>query len=181
LTESYFVAATIPAAIAQEIASLQCAASGVRVFKPEDLHLTLHYLGARDFDAVAKALGGQRWLPPFRLSLDGVAGLPSFGGDVTLCVRVRPCPELLELHGQVLRALDPLGFRLEDRPYTPHISAARCAREAVSRVVHEFLRRNSQFSARNVQITEIALCSSRIVDGIPIYRTERSFPLVPVR
>ncbi len=103
---------------------------GLRPVRPENVHLTLKFLGDTPEDmveaivrAVSKAVSA---LDPFTVTLDGVGVFPnprkarvlwvSLGGDLG---------SLGELHEAVERAVEPLGFPSEERDFRPHLTVAR--------------------------------------------------------
>jgi 2'-5' RNA ligase len=97
---------------------------------PDDLHVTLKFLGDTDADTASKIRAAMKELAggysPLTLALQGlgVFGKPSapsilwlgLGGEM---------PALANLQAQVEDAVKPLGFTPEDRPYRPHITIAR--------------------------------------------------------
>jgi len=105
-------------------------ADGVRWTPADRLHVTLKFLGAVPEerldpvrDAMAVAAAGSR---PLRLEVRGAGGFPSsrrprvvwlgLSGDVG---------GLAELAGDLERRLAPLGFPVEARPLTPHVTIGR--------------------------------------------------------
>ncbi len=95
---------------------------------PRHLHLTLHFLGELPRARMAELVDGlavplsafEVTLAPLAVWPNGVAVWePSF------------CPQALSyLHQQLGQALTRLGVPLEDRPYRPHVTLARRARDA---------------------------------------------------
>lgn len=82
------------------------------------LHLTLQFLGRRDFDGTADALEDVRFTA-FELSL---AGLGTFGvrPPFVLWAGVQESKELRELHRRIADL-----FPGDQRPYRPHITLGR--------------------------------------------------------
>ena len=92
-------------------------------------------------------------------------------------VRVQENAELLQLHGIMARALSPIGFRPEDRRYSPHVTLARCKPEVPAAAIDRFLTEHHDYQSGDVSIREFALFSSVFAGEQPIYRVERSFSL----
>jgi 2'-5' RNA ligase len=171
-----FVALDLPRAAALELAAIQPSpAAGVRLPQSEQMHLTLHYLGEFEVEPVASALQGVR-VPPFALEVAGVGRFVSADGAVTLWASVRLTGPLRSLHEAVAGTLKGTGFQPEARPYTPHITLARCEPLAAG-VGDELLSRQVDFALPGVPVTEFGLYSSSWVDGVPVYRRERAFAL----
>lgn len=96
----------------------------IRWTPPENLHLTLSFLGQvapGRIPTIEQALEGIH-SPPLPLELDGAGAFPRAG---ILYVQVKPTPALLTLAEQVFLSMETCGFAREQRPYTPHITLAR--------------------------------------------------------
>ena len=103
---------------------------------PDNLHLTLAFLGMLEEGQVVSALEAMReaaeasCVPALDLPL---AGLGSFGRDgrAILWQGLAPGPNLdalFDLQARLERALRGRGLSLEERPYRPHITLARGVR-----------------------------------------------------
>jgi 2'-5' RNA ligase len=109
------------------------AAPGVPVkwVEPENLHITLLFLGevdARETPAVCNAVKlAARKLKPFAVTLAGVGAFPTPRRPRTLIVHVTEGgPELIALHDAIETPLLELGcYRREERPFKPHLTLGR--------------------------------------------------------
>jgi 2'-5' RNA ligase len=116
---------------------------------PDDLHLTLVFLGTQPgsnlalLTDIATNLRGR----PFTLCLDQ---LRCRGGLVLLTPRQVP-DELLALQQGLLQALSQAGVAADTRPYHPHLTLAR----------HSRLPANSAACAFTWRVTRFALLVSR--------------------
>lgn len=91
-----------------------------RFSKPENLHMTLAFLGERDDpDDVIRALRGVP-CKPFRI---GCGGLRLFGD--TLVLGIRDGGESVRLAKAVRSALDQAGIPYDRKPPVPHVTLAR--------------------------------------------------------
>ena len=172
-----FVAVGLPTSITTALARLQPPPSaGIRLTPPAQMHLTLHFLGEANLERMASALE-RATVPAFSLAINGLGRFSSAGGAVTLWAGVRATPELLAAHAAVAAALASEGFQPEARPYTPHITLARCAPEAPPGTVEAFLAQHAGISLPAVPVTTFGLYSSRSLADVPVYECERSFPL----
>jgi 2'-5' RNA ligase len=124
----------VRAALARWAAAV--APAGVRLVPRENLHVTLTFLGSRsveDAEAVAALLpdvaaplgavstGGALWLPRRR---PGVLTVALSCGDAVGVLRDR----------LVAGLVDAIGFEPEQRAFRAHVTVARVARDARSRV-----------------------------------------------
>jgi 2'-5' RNA ligase len=181
-----FVAIDLPpTAIAGLLAIRPPPGPGIRLADADQMHLTLHFIGEAGSEPIAAALGNVA-ASAFHLAIHGVGQFPTANGSVTLWAGVVATSELLALHAAVGKAIADadVGVRLESRPYAPHITLGRCEASAAPDVVDEFLSRNAAFALsgmETVEVTAFGLFSSAIADGLPVYRRERSFPLLAKR
>jgi 2'-5' RNA ligase len=172
-----FVAIDLPVEATAQLVRLQPPATpGMRVAEPGQMHLTLHFLGEADVERISAALATVD-APAFKQSFAGVGQFPSAGGTTTLWAGVEATFGLLKLRAEVAAALADVGFRPESRPYTPHLTLARCDHGFPSRVIEEFTSTHSGFSLSEVPITAFGLYSSSLVGDVPVYRREKEFPL----
>jgi 2'-5' RNA ligase len=175
-----FIAVHLPDTVTTMLAAIQPQpAPGIRLVDPDQMHLTLHFLGEVDKDRaerLADALDGFAG-SAFSLVIEGVGQFLSPGGVSTLWAGVRENTGLRELHAALARTLAKVGFRQETRPYTPHIAIARCELEAPVDVVSEFLTRQQNFSLPALPVAAFCLWSSVFVGDVPVYQRERAFAL----
>src|SRR5690242_18934864 len=98
---SSFVAVDLPAALTGALVALQPPESRwVRLTRSDQMHLTLHYIGAGETERFATALAEVR-APAFSLAVEGVGQFPSADGAVTLWAGLRQSADLLQLHALV--------------------------------------------------------------------------------
>jgi 2'-5' RNA ligase len=141
LSARLFAALDLPASVRDELAGFGRAAAArdpvLRPVGPDDLHVTLAFLGHRPLDEIAPAaeavrasapaagpplaLGAPLWLSPRRPHVLTVALEDTAG-------------ELEALHGRLAAALhDAVGFEPERRRFLPHVTVARVRRGAAPR------------------------------------------------
>jgi len=101
------------------------AANG-RFSTPENLHLTLVFLGESDErqTAAAKAAMDAVSFGPLAVTIDRVGRFRRDEGDIWWA-GVRENKELLNLHADLTNKLTEAGFKLESRKYSPHITLGR--------------------------------------------------------
>ena len=125
---------------------------------PENLHLTLAFIGETNRISEAKAAIGSLDLSPVELTLDS---LGSFGD--TVWAGLRPNRELSAAADAVGKALFKAGagFKLEKRPFIPHITLVRRARP--DELPH------IEIPAAAMTARRVSLMSSQLGKGKPIY------------
>jgi 2'-5' RNA ligase len=173
------MAMEVPTATAAELVRVQpTRMPGIRQVEAAQMHVTLHFIGELDPVALTDDLQKVS-LPAFEVRLEGVGDFRSPNGAITLWAGVRKSPELLALHTAVADVLRRNGIATEGRPYTPHVTLARCKPDVPEYVVTEFLARHRTFLPPAVPVVCFGLYSSTSVDGVPHYECLRSFPLQP--
>ncbi len=140
---------------------------GISWVAPENLHLTLRFLGEVSEDLrgqVEASLGAPFDTPPFDIELAGVGTFPAAGSARVIWLGiVRGAEALSALHDEVERRLAPLAFEKEDRPYRAHLTIARFRTPAPARV------RDIITAAR--EAGSIGRCS---IDKVTLYRSQLS-------
>ncbi|WP_089724615.1 RNA 2',3'-cyclic phosphodiesterase [Candidatus Thiosymbion oneisti] len=136
---------------------------------PQDLHLTLVFLGDLDAQgrACAEEIAGQVRGAPFVLNLDRCDCFPRAG--VLWCgTSARPQP-LLDLVQALNDGLRGCGFCPERRAFEPHVTLARKSRPLPARALEPPII--WPVSAFALVIARPGQC--------PRYQVERSWPLIP--
>ena len=129
-----FVALLLPervrAGLAAVTAELRAQSRGLSWVPPDNLHLTLRFLGEIDSstlervrDAVAVAAAA---VPPFTVSLGGLGGFPAGRAPRVLWASVATGGERIEaLFAELEAALVSRGIPGETRAFHPHVTLAR--------------------------------------------------------
>src|SRR3954454_7813226 len=101
----------------------------VRWIGPENLHITLWFLGEVAEDrvpALSAALDRPFALPSLNLRLGGVGAFPSSGVPRVLWLGIQDGAEsLADIHTELAARLQPLGFLPETRPFSAHLTIGR--------------------------------------------------------
>ena len=103
---------------------------GFRWTKPENVHLTLKFLGETPEEVVPGIVAALQPVAesgePFTVVPESLGTFPSARKARVLWASVGPGAELLQkLADEVEHALLPLGFGAEKRPYVPHLTLGR--------------------------------------------------------
>jgi 2'-5' RNA ligase len=153
---------------------------GLRIVSPEDLHLTLHFLGEVSDAHVGELHRALSEVPsaPFPVSISGVGWFSQPSGAVFLYARVEPAPELLELHRRIGVGLGAaIGFQVEERPYTPHITLARCESALPPAEIEKLAQTFAPLQIESMPVEGFSLYSSEWVNGVPRYCEQGTYRL----
>ena len=132
-----FIAVNLPAETRAQIAaatrSLRESGLPVRWVEPDAFHLTLKFLGevgdvlAANVTAAIELVATRQ--PPFTLRLHGAGAFPQLRRPAVWWLGIDPSAPLAALHQDVEREVAPLGFPTEPRPFAPHLTLGRTARD----------------------------------------------------
>lgn len=179
----YFIAVPLPDDARNRLVTGQPPAlPGMRILARDELHLTLHFLGelpAHDLETARAALETVK-TRPFAVTIQGVGIFPSERHAKALWAGVAANSELTDFHRAIGAVVtDAIGFRPEDRPYSPHVTLARLDEPVPPEVIDRYLDENQGFAIPRVPIDRFVLYSSRFDGKIPKYQEEAVFPLDP--
>lgn len=133
--------------------------------REENFHLTLVFIGETTQVDLVKAAMDSLQAPPFTLQMGSLGRFFRRGGDI-YWVGVEKNQTLLSIYDQLFTALVQAGFKLEKRPFIPHITLGR---EVV--LMKEF---NSQdfvdtMDHLSCEVTKISLMKSERIAGKLVY------------
>jgi 2'-5' RNA ligase len=137
----------------------------VRWVRPENVHLTLKFLGEvpeDDLDRVAEALEPLRLRHgPFEARLSSFGGFPSARRARIVWAGIGEGSEPLRaLVRDVEASLEPLGFEREERAYVPHMTLGRARGRPVALEAVETPSPIPGFRVRSVELVESVLGGS---------------------
>ena len=177
-----FVALTLPGDVRERLAGLANGLPGARWVKPENLHLTLRFLGELDNavaadvdDALAKI-----HCPGFTLTLNGLGHFGEGRKLRALWVGVDANAALMRLQEKIEQALIRAGLPPESRKFKPHITLARFKSNPGARL-QGYLADHNLVRAGPFALESFELYSSFTSADGAIYRVEASYPLEPAR
>lgn len=172
-----FVAISLPAALRARLAGLQSGLPGARWVAPDNLHLTLRFIGevdglaAHDIDAALSEIRAPRFALTF-------AGVDRFGGSRTrsIWVGVEENDALAALRVKVEHAVRRAGQAPVGGKYKPHVTLARFKANPGARL-HAYLARHALFRAAPIPVEEFVLYSSTLARGGATYTQQAAYAL----
>jgi len=129
-----FIAIALPEEVQEYLGRwqerLKAAGANVKWTRPEQIHLTLAFLGnvpAEELDALAEAVrGAVAGFGPLRLRATGTGQFPPGGRPRVLWVGVRAeAGDLMGLQQALARAAAPFAEKQDRRAYHPHLTLGR--------------------------------------------------------
>ncbi len=173
-----FIAIDLPDEIIDLISGMGRGIPGGRVVKPEQLHLTLRFIGEVNYELcydIQEQLQ-QVQFEPLTLSLHGVGHFPPRGKARVIWVGVQPLTELTRLKNRIDTQLSRCGLQPERRKFSPHITLVRLKNPPMKRVL-DFLSGNSMMTSPEFTVENFHLYSSHLTKNGAIHTVESSYPL----
>ncbi len=141
--------------------------AGVRWMRPDGIHLTLKFLGEVEPDRIEeivhKAKGAIKGIGPFRIRIRGGGGFPNAKNPRVIWIGVEDQSGLLKkLQARVERGLEGLGFKREERDYTPHLTVGRLRSGKGKGAITEAIRDIGDSDLGTMEVGEITLFRSQL-------------------
>jgi 2'-5' RNA ligase len=147
--------------------------AAVKWVEPENLHLTLKFLGEVPEEQIQNIVEALRAVAqkfePFSLTVRGVGGFPDLRRPRVLWVGVEATNPLMRLQQLVEQAMEKLGFEPEERAYHPHITIGRVKGMAGIDKVRAILSEHADICFGTVLIKHLTLFRSDLSREGPTY------------
>ena len=173
-----FTAIDFPREVIEKISDICHGIPGVRWTLPEQLHLTLRFIGDANRESCLDIIDELSTieLKAFDITLNGVGQFLNRKKPNILWLGIEMCDELIKLNKAVEKALDRAGLKPERRKFHPHITLARL--KSVSRNhLNNYLEQYSSFTPGVVRINEFLLYSSKLRPDGALHTIEERFAL----
>jgi 2'-5' RNA ligase len=165
-----FIAVELAAGVKDRLAKLQEAlgrtAAGVKWVRPENLHLTLQFLGdVEHLEVVSVCRVVQeraRRHAPFTFEVRSLGAFPNARRPKILWAGITDgADELRALHADLEEGLLDLGcYRREEREYTPHLTLGRLHRDEAAETWGPVLQKHAAWDAGTSSVDEVVVMSS---------------------
>ncbi|WP_436935946.1 RNA 2',3'-cyclic phosphodiesterase [Halovenus marina] len=158
-------------------------AGGIRLTDPEQVHVTLKFLGETDPDRLSElreALAGaveESGVEPFEVEFGGLGVFPHLDYISVVWLGAREGgDELTRLHEAIERQTVELGFEPEEHDFTPHATVARMDHAGGKELVQDVVTERDPDVGR-MRVEQIRLTKSELTPDGPAYSTVERFPL----
>jgi RNA 2',3'-cyclic 3'-phosphodiesterase len=161
---------------------LRQSTANVSWVKPENVHITLRFLGDVDesrVDRLSELLAvAYRTIPAFPLTVAGVGGFPSARQPRVVWTGVSPRDGAIQqLYRHAEDAARGIGLEAEKRRYTPHITLGRLRDPKEAGDLPVLIAREMEFAAGDIHVSRVALFRSKLSPKGATYTVIREFPL----
>ena len=177
-TRRLFVALTLPAPVRAALAVLAEPLPGVTWTRPEQLHVTLRFLGdvpVADLDRITRRLAAIR-VAAFVLPLEGLGTFPPNRPPRVAWIGVGAGhPRLFQLRQRLDDALLAEGLPLDVRTFHPHVTLARGAEHAPG--IGPWVHTHRDFGAPPFRVEAFDLYASELRSSGAVHTLQHRFPL----
>ena len=180
-----FIAIEIPSQIREALATFVKQLRGVaplaKWVRPENLHVTLKFLGYTDptnLEKIESNLQTIRAQQPVALEFSGIGFFPNEKRPRVFWAGMNSSPNLAPLVEAIDRAMHQLGFALENRPFTPHLTLARFDPPGLPPQLAQLVQRHTSSSFGSLSTGEFHLIESKLKPTGAEYTKLQSFPFV---
>ena len=147
--------------------------SQVAWVKPENIHLTIRFLGdiktdiINDINKIIELAASQ--LSNFKLSIKRIGAFPKIDNPRVIWVGVEDDSDLSRLYNEIENGLVALGFKKEERSFKPHLTLGRIRILKKRQELREMLERFADTNLGNFAVLGISLFKSKLTPTGAIY------------
>jgi len=173
-----FIAVDVGKAIRHRLVGLQEtlaeAGTAIKWVEPENLHVTLLFLGEvdeREVPGVCKLVAQETARhADFTMSVETVGCFPHARRPRILWAGVgHGTQELCALHDGLEPPLEELGYRREERRYTPHITLGRVTSDRATSALVQALAGQAGWKGGEIEVADLQVMSSQLTPKGPVY------------
>ena len=153
----------------------------IKLVEKENIHMTLQFLGEiseKDVEIVKGALNQCcAKIKKFKMLLRGLGAFPNPKFPRVIWIgTAKGADEVTKLANSLSNDLKRSGFRLESRPFSPHITIARVKRYNAN--LKNLIKKYEDYEFGEVEVSEVRIKKSRLTPQGPIYTTLYSLHLI---
>lgn len=166
-----FVAIELPEHVKKSLSELserlKTSKAAVSWTRPEQIHLTLRFLGNVDEPHIESMAGilrdGYKGMKPFRVFVAGTGAFPNPRRPNVIWAGLRGIPEPLQQAQTIAEAAArAIGLPPEERPFKPHLTLARVREPSSAGALAAYLEKERDFDAGGFTVNGVTLFSSTL-------------------
>ncbi len=177
-----FVALEIPSSVRENLAdlltSLRVVSPQTRWVRPENLHVTLKFIGEvpqENLAGIQSALAGVRSDQPVTLDFRGVGFFPDEKLPRVFWAGIEASPNLKILAAGIGQATEKLGTSRERRPFSPHLTLARFEPPRLAQQLRTAIQEHPARDFGSLRTNQFHLIESKLKPSGAEYTTVESF------
>ncbi len=174
-----FVAIPLPDEVRERMAALCSGLPGARWVQPENMHLTLRFVGdvehgqAEDVHLALSRISA----PPVEIALSGLDWFGTRSKVHTVFVKADKQEALMHLQRKVESAIVRVGMAPDDRKFAPHVTLGRL-RDGRPAEAQHYCDDRAMFKLAPFTVDRFVLYSSFLSHNGAIYTPEAEYPLL---
>jgi RNA 2',3'-cyclic 3'-phosphodiesterase len=154
----------------------------LKTVDPDNLHLTLKFLGQTDVDLVPEVRAlmerAAQSSAPCELSVTGLGAFPNAQRPNVIWAGLQRADTLTSLAAELEAGLEPHGFPRENRPFVPHLTLAR-VKFRPPESLHDLLSQHAKTLFGRAKIDQVEFIRSELGPDGSRYTVLASAPLGP--
>jgi 2'-5' RNA ligase len=177
-----FVALEIPQEVRESLAgllqSLRAISPQTKWARPENLHLTLKFIGEvpeAKLASIRAALAAVKCDVPVRLEVRGLGFFPNARHPRVFWAGIESSSNLKTLSESISLALEKIGIAREERDFSPHLTLARFESPRLEDKLRAAIEERSSVGFGEVFATQFHLIESKLKSSSAEYTTVESF------
>jgi RNA 2',3'-cyclic 3'-phosphodiesterase len=158
--------------------------SGVNWVKPQNLHLTLRFLGdtlPHQREQIDHFLSTECLkISPFSVTVEKSGVFPNFKRPRVLWVGITVPNELLLLQAKIELGCRTIGFKPEDKPFNPHLTIGRVSQFATNQEIETISKTLYEYEVNHLgscMIDHLTLFKSDLQRTGSVYTVLNKYPL----
>ncbi len=178
-----FVALEIPSVVRENLAallkSLRAVSPQTRWVHPENLHVTLKFIGEVQepkLAAIRSALAGVCSDQPVTFDFRGLGFFPNDKHPRVFWAGIEASPNLITLAADIDKAMGTLGVPRGQRPFSPHLTLARFEPPRLPEKLRATIQGNAACEFGSLHTRQFHLIESKLKPSGAEYTTLESFP-----
>lgn len=159
-----FVGLSLPEPHRQDLALIQHGVKGLRWVAPENLHVTLRFIGEVDEDIAEEVCASldQMRVEPFDFTLKGIGTFGRPPHSLWVGVHDPQQGALAHFQANVERCVVRAGLEPEGRKFSPHVTLARGRKSMGPSQIGPFMENHADFELPSFRINEFILFQSHL-------------------
>lgn len=161
------------------ISSLKALGGDLKPVESENIHLTLKFLGNISSARLGEVKSSLQQIifPSFKVEIKAAGAFPNLNHPNVIWVGIEEgWSHIEQIFEQSEKLLSAIGFRKEDRRFSPHVTIARVRSSRKKDEIANFLRHLSEESFGTITVDKVRLKQSVLSSSGPKYSTLLEVP-----